>query len=113
MQRKALRSLALVSLLATLAALVFVTPQASSFPIFCDNCTGTYYTAISWGTGSDCSQAVQDLSSNLDALAMSFCQSIGQDFDCQSSLIITNACFWNGSAYQIDGRKRHGCASFC
>ena len=80
---------------------------------FCNNCSGNYWTAINWGMGGSCSLAFQDLSAQLDQEAMAFCQSIGKDFDCSSSVTVTTPCHYTGGQYQVDGKLSFGCASFC
>lgn len=82
----------------------------------CTACGGNYTTspgggaASHWGMGSSCSTAQSDLTTQTRAAATSFCLSNIDDYpSCSLTVVVTAACYWNGSMYQVDGYANFKC----
>lgn len=81
----------------------------------CWSCAGSYTTspgggaASHWGMGSSCSAAQTDFNSQTGSAANQVCWGEGAEYACAISRVVTAACFWNGSMYQIDGYANFKC----
>jgi hypothetical protein len=90
------------------------TPEAIETAV-CWSCSGSYTTspggaaASHWGKGSSCTAAQNDFNSQTGSAANQTCWTLGAEYACSVARIVTAACFWNGSMYQVDGYANFKC----
>lgn len=81
----------------------------------CWSCSGNYTTspgggaASHWGKGSSCTAATTDFNNQTFSAATTSCYGQGAEYACSVSRVVTAACFWNGSMYQVDGYTNFKC----
>ncbi|MDX1997612.1 MAG: hypothetical protein SF066_07810 [Thermoanaerobaculia bacterium] len=81
----------------------------------CWSCSGNYTTspgggaASHWGKGSSCTAATNDFNNQTFTAATTSCYGLGAEYACSVSRVVTAACFWNGSMYQVDGYANYRC----
>jgi hypothetical protein len=81
----------------------------------CWSCSGTYTTspgggaASHWGKGSSCTAATSDFNTQTFNAANFVCYGFDAEYACSVSRVVTAACFWNGSMYQVDGYANFKC----
>ena len=118
-------ALALVTLLGSPAAFAAVASSPTDSDLFvpepiqtavCIACGGSYTAspgggaASHWGMGSSCTTAQSDLTAQTRAAANEYCLYNVDDYgSCSLSVVVTAACFWNGSMYQVDGYANFKC----
>lgn len=123
--RRLVVALAFVTLLGSPAAFSAVAASPPDSDLFapepiqtavCTSCVGTYTTspgggaASHWGMGTSCTAAQSDLTAQTRAAANSYCLSYVDDYpSCSLTVVVTAACFWNGSTYQVDGYANFKC----
>lgn len=88
--------------LAVLAAHELAAPRAAWAICYC--ASTTYQGPPSWGAGSSCTAATNNLRSN----AWSGIECNGYN-SCSETVVITTACYWDSGMYKVDGYLRYRC----
>lgn len=100
------RNIVKLLMAASCLALVVVVLHARPALATCYCSAPSYSTGTDSGTGSTCAQATSNLEAKLRNTAGQNCADIG--YPCLFQMT-TGACFWNGTAYQVDGSATHHC----